>query len=83
MKTKPNHEPHHRKRPPLICRPAGASEFVLDTMDYKHVAPLALVCEFARRVAAVERLKTAHRASLAELDALFATLQHRAFRGEI
>ena len=39
--------------------------------------------EFARRVMAVERLKTAHRASLAELDTLFATLQHRAFRGEL
>jgi type I restriction enzyme S subunit len=38
---------------------------------------------FARRVAAVEKLKTAHRASLAELDALFAALQHRAFRGEL
>ena len=39
--------------------------------------------EFARRVRAVEKLKTAQRASLAELDALFATLQHRAFRGEV
>lgn len=39
--------------------------------------------EFARRVAAVETLKAAHRASLAELDALFASLQHRAFRGEL
>jgi type I restriction enzyme S subunit len=39
--------------------------------------------EFARRVTAVEKLKTAHRASLAELDALFATLQHRAFREEL
>ncbi len=39
--------------------------------------------EFARRVTAVESLKTAQRASLAELDALFATLQHRAFRGEL
>jgi type I restriction enzyme, S subunit len=37
--------------------------------------------EFARRVRAVEKLKTTQRASLAELDALFATLQHRAFRG--
>jgi type I restriction enzyme, S subunit len=37
----------------------------------------------ARRVAAVEALKTAQRASLAELDALFATLQHRAFKGEL
>ena len=39
--------------------------------------------EFARRVVAVEKLKAAHRASLAELDALFASLQYRAFRGEL
>jgi type I restriction enzyme S subunit len=45
--------------------------------------PLPLQREFARRVTAVEALKTAQRASLAELDALFATLQHRAFRGEL
>jgi type I restriction enzyme S subunit len=45
--------------------------------------PLPLQREFARRVLAVEKLKTAQRASLAELDALFATLQHRAFRGEL
>jgi type I restriction enzyme S subunit len=37
--------------------------------------------EFARRVRAVEKLKTAQHASLAELDALFVSLQHRAFRG--
>lgn len=47
------------------------------------VPPLSLQRDFARRVAAVEKLKAAHRASLAELDALFATLQHRAFRGEL
>ena len=45
--------------------------------------PIELQREFARRVTAVETMKTAHRASLAELDALFATLQHRAFRGEL
>lgn len=45
--------------------------------------PLALQHDFARRVAAVENLKSTHRASLAELDALFAALQHRAFRGEL
>jgi type I restriction enzyme S subunit len=45
--------------------------------------PLILQREFARRIAAVEKLKTAHRASLAELNALFAALQHRAFRGEL
>jgi type I restriction enzyme S subunit len=45
--------------------------------------PLRLQRDFARRVAAVEKLKAAHRASLAALDALFASLQHRAFRGEL
>jgi type I restriction enzyme S subunit len=45
--------------------------------------PIDLQREFARRVAAVEKLKTAQRAALAELDALFASLQHRAFCGEL
>ena len=38
---------------------------------------------FACRGAAVEQLKLSHRASLAQLDELFASLQHRAFRGEL
>ena len=38
---------------------------------------------FVNRVAAVDKLKIAHRVSLAEMDALFASLQHRAFRGEL
>jgi type I restriction enzyme S subunit len=45
--------------------------------------PRELQLEFDRRVATVERLKAAHRASLAEMDALFDSLQHRAFRGEL
>ena len=45
--------------------------------------PISLQREFARRVTAVEKLKTAQRAALAELDSLFASLQHRAFRGEL
>ncbi|MFM7363996.1 MAG: restriction endonuclease subunit S [Cuspidothrix sp.] len=45
--------------------------------------PLSLQKEFAQRVEAVEELKKSHRASLSELDALFASLQHRAFRGEL
>jgi type I restriction enzyme S subunit len=45
--------------------------------------PLETQRVFGRRVASVEKLKTAHRASLAEMDALFASLQHRAFRGEL
>lgn len=39
--------------------------------------------EFAHRVGELEKLRPVQRASLAELDALFASLQHRAFRGEL
>jgi type I restriction enzyme S subunit len=45
--------------------------------------PIALQRDFAQQFVAIERLKTTHRASLAKLDALFAVLQHRAFRGEL
>jgi len=45
--------------------------------------PIDLQREFARRVVAVEKLKAAQRASLVEMDALFASLQYRAFRGEL
>jgi len=38
---------------------------------------------FAARVAEIEKLKAAHRAHLEKLDTLFASLQHRAFRGEL
>ena len=47
------------------------------------VAPLQLQRELARRINALETLKTAFRGSLMELDALFASLQYRAFRGEL
>lgn len=47
------------------------------------VPPISLQREFSRRITAVEKLKATHRAALAELDALFASLQHRAFRGEL
>ena len=43
----------------------------------------ALLYEFARRAAAVEKLKTARRKSLAELDVLLASLQARAFQGQL
>ena len=39
--------------------------------------------EFVRRAARVQRLKIQHRTALTELDALFASLQSRAFRGEL
>jgi type I restriction enzyme S subunit len=44
---------------------------------------LSVQADFARCVVAVEKAKAIHRASLAELDALFAVLQLRAFRGEL
>jgi type I restriction enzyme, S subunit len=45
--------------------------------------PLALQREFADRIGAIEALKSTHRTSLAKLDELFTSLQHRAFRGEL
>jgi len=45
--------------------------------------PLDLQLEFARRIAALEKLRESHLTSLSEFDNLFATLQHRAFRGEL
>lgn len=39
--------------------------------------------EFTRRLESIEQLKTTHRESLAQLDALFTSLQNRAFRGEL
>lgn len=45
--------------------------------------PLPLQQTFATRIQAIEALKAKHRAALTELDALFASLQHRAFSGEL
>jgi type I restriction enzyme S subunit len=45
------------------------------------VPPVEAQREFERRALAVEKCKVVHSASLAEMDALFAALQHRAFRG--
>ncbi len=45
--------------------------------------PLDLQRAFAARVAEIDKLKAFHRAHLAHLDAFFASLQHRAFCGEL
>jgi type I restriction enzyme S subunit len=47
------------------------------------LVPMALQQTFATRAQAIEALKAQHRAALADLDALFTSLQHRAFRGEL
>jgi len=69
------------------CRPTETTIPHISPKDIRSFAfplpPIPLQREFARRVTAVEALKTAPRASLTELDALFATLQHRAFCGEL
>lgn len=45
--------------------------------------PLELQQEFAASVGHIDALKRIHQESLAELDDLFASLQHRAFCGEV
>lgn len=45
--------------------------------------PLALQESFATHLRAIDSLKATHRAALADSDALFASLQHRAFSGQL
>ena len=47
------------------------------------VPPLPLQQTFATRIAAIEALKTTHHRALAAQDALFASLQQRAFAGAL
>ncbi|MGH3856192.1 MAG: restriction endonuclease subunit S [Pseudonocardiaceae bacterium] len=48
-----------------------------------YLPPLSLQQEFDERMKVVGRMKESYRAHLAELDALFTSLQYRAFRGEL
>jgi type I restriction enzyme S subunit len=45
--------------------------------------PIELQRDFARRVAAIEKLKGLEVVALAQLEAVFSSLQHRAFQGEL
>ena len=47
------------------------------------VPPISLQQTFAERIKSAEALKATHNAALQELDRLFASLQHRAFQGEL
>ncbi len=47
------------------------------------IPPISLQKIFAERIQAVESLKGTHRVALAESDALFGSLQHRAFAGQL
>lgn len=61
---------------------AGLNMGIIKAMPIP-LPPLPLQQTFATRIQAIEALKAQHRAALAELDALFASLQHRAFSGEL
>lgn len=54
----------------------------LDTLRIP-VPPLPLQTDFAKRLASLDEARTAAIASYAALNSLFASLQHRAFRGEL
>ena len=45
--------------------------------------PRRIQDEFARKASSIEKLQTSFNASLTEMNALFASLQHCAFRGEL
>ncbi|MGF6398329.1 type I restriction enzyme S subunit [Pseudomonas frederiksbergensis] len=47
------------------------------------VPPIELQKKFALQVVAIEKIKAIQQLRLSELDSLFASLQHRAFRGEL
>ena len=71
----------------IISRGASTTLPILKKSSFEQltiaVPPLPLQQTFAIRIQAIESLKTTHRAALAELDALFASLQQRAFAGEL
>nr|WP_304364425.1 restriction endonuclease subunit S [Methanosarcina sp. KYL-1] len=75
------------KRKLLRISGAGATREAITKAQLEEfeviLPPLILQKEFAHRIATMEKLKAVHKASLAELDELFASLQHRAFRGEL
>ena len=45
--------------------------------------PISLQHDFSSRIDSITKLKEFQNKALAELDALFTSLQHRAFRGEL
>ncbi len=65
----------------------GIAQKTVNLSDLKNLVifcpPLPLQSEFANIVGVMEKLKSSHRASLEKLDAIFASLQDRAFKGEL
>jgi type I restriction enzyme S subunit len=72
----------------MLYKTSGSSaQQAIYLKDVKRLAcpvpPLSLQHTFATRIQAIEAIKAIQRTALTELDALFASLQHRAFRGEL
>jgi len=68
-----------------MSKGTGTKYLTIELLNRIHipVPPQESQGAFARRVGAVEKLRNGQGAMLAELDGLFASLQHRAFRGEL
>jgi type I restriction enzyme S subunit len=68
-----------------ISKGTGTKYLTLELLNRIRVPvpPQELQGEFARRVGALENPRMAQRVALAELEGLFTSLQHRAFRGEL
>ena len=71
----------------LIRRAAGGAQPNINQAIIRELeVPLASIeaqFEYAERVAATDKLRDTSRSSAAELDTLFASLQQRAFRGQL
>ncbi len=61
---------------------SGLNMGIIEAMPIP-MPPIDIQRSFDARVTALERLRVTFRTALADLDALFASLQHRAFRGEL
>ena len=81
LKT-PTTRSHFRTRCKKAVNQASLNQTDIKTFD-AYLPPLPLQQKFAAIVESIERQKATQRAHLAELDALFAALQHRAFRVEL
>ena len=71
----------------MSCSKNAVNQSSINQQDVKtfqvNVPPLKLQQTFATRVQAIELLKAIQCTALTELDTLFVSLQHRAFRGEL
>ena len=73
---------HHFRRLQRGVRQKNLNLSMIREISIPH-PPLSLQACFCDRMAQVAALMSSYRASLARLDSLFASLQYRAFRGEL